>query len=262
MSRETKSSSSEPVPFLEEWRARRERMRLRSSSSSFYSSKSVESSHLHQEGDLQTLHDKQDQSKSPVEGRSTETTTTKLYLQGDAGAEKNEATSLKSKEKKGSTQKKHRTQIEKRKLREKRRPTGVVNVSSWDDPDENQDHAGDNEGNRENTTDQEQKKALGNCPNSLSSRTDTDLNAQSQDNSKNGHLSRQSWMEELQKAVIEKREDNHKLNAELSDRDGALLKLQNEIKTVTQKMRRAEDENKTLKDENKKLLKIMGQLAS
>ncbi|XP_063293382.1 PRKC apoptosis WT1 regulator protein-like [Pelobates fuscus] len=263
MSRETRSSTSEPVPFLEEWKARRERMRLRSSSSSISVNRSIDSSQSHQEGDPQarnnTLLDKQGKSRDLAGGRSTETTT-KLQSHGEAEPDTSESSALKTKEKKGSTQKKHRTQIEKRKLREKRRPTGVANILPLEDPDEHQDHADTKEGNREKDTtpDQDQRTTQVTCPN----RTDTDINVPSQEDRENANMSRQSWMEELQKAVIVKRQDNHKLNAELSDKDGALQFLQKEIKTVTQKMQRAEDENKRLKDENQMLLKLMGQLAS
>ncbi|MEE6523192.1 hypothetical protein FKM82_021959 [Ascaphus truei] len=103
-----------------------------------------------------------------------------------------------------------------------------------------------------------------NCgPLAVRRRTDTgpDNPGQAPDKKESNQKARQSWLEDLQKAVRAKRQDNHRLGAQLSDRDRALLQLQKEVKTLTQRLRRAEDENKRLKEENQMLLKLMGQLS-
>ncbi|KAM8939182.1 PRKC apoptosis WT1 regulator protein-like [Pelodytes ibericus] len=261
MSRDTKSSSTEPVPFLEEWRARRERMRLRSSSSSLFGSRSIESQSRQEEDPEarpQALLAKQEQGREVSAVKSTEATSN-IQSHGKKEPEVKDPADLKNKEKKGSTQKKHRTQIEKRKLREKRRPTGLVNVSPLEDPDENQEHSDVNEGHKpQHGADQEMRKSQGIHTN----RTDTGPSAPPQDNRDNGSKMRQSWMEELQEAVRGQRQDNHRLSSQLSDTEGALLVLQKEMTTVSQRMHLAQDENKRLKEENQMLLKMMGQLAS
>ncbi|XP_053305000.1 PRKC apoptosis WT1 regulator protein-like [Spea bombifrons] len=253
MSRDTKSSSSEPAPFLEEWRARRERMRLRSSSSSLVGSRSLDQSH--REGDLQPPSQERDKE---LRGGKPSEAASKVQARGDTESDRNDLTS-KAKEKKGSPQKKHRTQIEKRKLREKRRPTGVVNLTSLEDPDENHDEI---ELNEEHIDKDSPKQEIRKTKGSGQNRADAGPNVPPREGRESDCKTRQRWLEELQKAVRLKRQDNHKLSADLSDKDGTLLVLQKEIKSLKQKMRRAQDENRILKEENQMLLKLMGQLAS
>ncbi|KAJ1178236.1 hypothetical protein NDU88_003483 [Pleurodeles waltl] len=142
-SRDTRSSTSDQVPFLEEWKAKRERMRLKSSSSSCSGAGEV-----HSPGPYSPKETKSPVSpkchQTPVQAQSE--TLQKVLDPGHRGnvvAEpnrvglfsgemdnvRNESQASHGKEKRGSGQRKTRTQIEKRKLREKRRPTGVVNIS-------------------------------------------------------------------------------------------------------------------------------------
>ncbi|XP_075044072.1 PRKC apoptosis WT1 regulator protein-like [Mixophyes fleayi] len=259
MSRDTKCNSAEQVPFLEEWKARRERMRLRSSSSSLVGSKSIEIQ-VHQEVDLQTQtwasHAGQEHEKD-VEILKVTAVSNKIQSLGSADVEAHDPVTSKTKEKKGSTQKKHRTQIEKRKLREKRRPTGVVNMIPSEDPDENEDVTANNDSNEQEAVSQEVWLSEG--TNRLS---DIHFHAPASDNRDDSLKARQSWMEELQKAVRGKRQENNKVSTQLNDKEESLLLLQKEMKTLTQKMKRAEDENQRLKEENQLLLKTMGQLSS
>ncbi|KAM4617883.1 uncharacterized protein O3C94_021761 [Discoglossus pictus] len=271
MSRDAKVNSTEQVPFLEEWKARRERMRLRSSSSSSSSSlvvtRSIDHSVSHHEVDVHTqplaVTKRQEKEKERGSVKATESTI-KTQSHVDLETKVQDSEAMKPKEKKGSTQKKHRTQIEKRKLREKRRPTGVANVPPMEDPDEDQEHNDVKEGHIDHGTgvlNQELRKTQGNY---AIRRTDMDSHntTQDQENNENSEKARQSWLEELQKAVKGKRQDNHKLSTQLTDQEGTLLQLQKDMKTLTQRLRRAEDENKMLKDENQMLMKVMGQLSS
>ncbi|XP_066439279.1 PRKC apoptosis WT1 regulator protein-like [Eleutherodactylus coqui] len=253
MSRDMRSNSSEQVPFMEEWKARRERMRLRSSSS-LVSNKSTDIQ-VQQEVLLQT----QSWSSHIGQACDKDATSNKVQSQAALDVEAHDPVTSKTKEKKGSTQKKHRTQIEKRRLREKRRPTGIVNLIITADTDINEEINAD-EGNKEQDTVIQSQEMW------ISDATCTDRNSETHSNaptSENGSLNaRQSWLEELQKAVSGNREDNHKLTNQLNEKEGSLLLLQKEMKALTQKMKRAKDENERLKEENQMLLKMMGQLSS
>ncbi|KAM3918280.1 PRKC apoptosis WT1 regulator protein-like [Leptodactylus fuscus] len=255
MSRDMKGNNTEQAPFMEEWKARRERMRLRSSSS-LVGSRSVEIQ-VQQEVERQT------QSWSSHIGQACEpdATSSKVQPAGALDVEAHDPVTSKTKEKKGSPQKKHRTQIEKRKLREKRRPTGIVNLIQTGDPNENEDINANEENKEQETVVQSQELWIsdGTCTNRNS---EIHFNAPTTENRDGSLKARQSRMEELQKAVRGKRQDNHRLTSELSDKEGSLLLLHKEMKTLTQKMSRAEDENKRLKEENQMLLKMMGQLDS
>ncbi|XP_078539843.1 PRKC apoptosis WT1 regulator protein-like [Lissotriton helveticus] len=142
-SRDSRSSTSDPVPFLEEWKAKRERMRLKSSSSSCSGA-----SEVHSPGPYSPKESKSPMSpKSPQNPVQAQSVTLQKALDpghrgkivaepsqvglfsGEMDNLRNESQASHGKEKRGSGQRKTRTQIEKRKLREKRRPTGVVNIS-------------------------------------------------------------------------------------------------------------------------------------
>lgn len=256
MSRDMKGNNTDQAPFMEEWKARRERMRLRSSSS-LAGSRSTDIQ-VQQEVELQTqtwsshIHVAQECDKDVAK---------KVQAQPALDVEAHDPVTSKTKEKKGSPQKKHRTQIEKRKLREKRRPTGIVNLIETADPDENEDINAHEDNKEQETVIQSQELWIsdGTCTNRNS---EAHLNDPTSENRDGSLKERQLKMEELQKAVRGNRQDNHKLTTQLNDKDGSLLLLQKEMKTLTQKMKRAKDENKKLKEENQMLLKRMGQLSS
>ncbi|XP_056382716.1 PRKC apoptosis WT1 regulator protein-like [Hyla sarda] len=255
MSRDVKSNSTEQVPFMEEWKARRERMRLRSSSS-LTGSRSIDSQ-AQQEVELQT----QTQSSHRGQACGKDLASKKVQSQAALDVEAHDPVTSKTKEKKGSPQKKHRTQIEKRKLREKRRPTGIVNLIQTADTDVNEDINANNENIDQDTLIQNQELWIseGTC---LNRNSEANLKTFTSENRDEILNARQSWMEELQKAVREKRQDNHKLTTQLNDKEGSVLLLQRDVKALTQKMLRAKDENKRLKEENQMLLKMMGHLSS
>ncbi|OCT81811.1 PRKC apoptosis WT1 regulator protein isoform X2 [Xenopus laevis] len=258
MSKDGKYSSSEQAPFMEEWKARRERMRLRSSSSSLVSSVSIDASYSHQareqQAEPQNLHVTKEKT-TETEGRRPAENTTQMCVTVDNSI--HDSTASKEKEKKGSGQKKHRTQIEKRKLREKRRPTGVAYITQIEDTDESQDHVDGQDGQRSRNTEvpnQELRKSEGVSQNRANTCTDSPYQDVRQ---KMGQV----LAEELQKEVTGKRQDNHNLTVQLKDKEATLTLLQMEVKTLTRKMQKAEDENKRLKDENQMLLKVMTKLS-
>ncbi|KAM4017548.1 PRKC apoptosis WT1 regulator protein-like isoform 1-T2 [Anomaloglossus baeobatrachus] len=254
MSKDMKVNSTEQVPFMEEWKARRERMRLRSSSS-LAGSRSVDVQ-VQQEVELQTS----TWSSSIGKASDKVVASSKVQSPGALDVEAHDPVTSKTKEKKGSPQKKHRTQIEKRKLREKRRPTGIVNLIQTVDPYENEDYA--NEENKEKEPVIQSQQNLWTSDGICTNRDlEIHLNTSTSENIDGGLIDRQLWMEELQKAVSGKRQDNQKLTTKLNDKEGSLLLLQKEIKTLTQKKQRAEEENKKLKEENQMVLKMMGQLS-
>ncbi|XP_075693101.1 PRKC apoptosis WT1 regulator protein-like [Rhinoderma darwinii] len=255
MSRDMKGNSTEQVPFMEEWKARRERMRLRSSSS-LAGSRSVDVQ-VQQEVEHQT----QNWSSHIGKECDKDEVFNKIQSQCALDVEAHDPVTSKTKEKKGSTQKKHRTQIEKRKLREKRRPTGIVHLIQTEDPEENEDINANEENKEKETVIQSQELWISDrtCSNRNS---EVYLNAPTLENRDGSLKASQSRLEELQKAVRGKRQDNHKLTTQLNDKEGSLLLLEKEMKTLTQTMKRAEDENKRLKEENKMLLNMMGQLSS
>ncbi|KAE8607055.1 hypothetical protein XENTR_v10010983 [Xenopus tropicalis] len=255
MSRDGKYSSSEQAPFMEEWKARRERMRLRSSSSSLVGSVSIDASYPHhvreQQAEPQNLHVTKEKG-TEAEGRRPVENTARTYVTVENSI--HDSTVSKNKEKKGSGEKKHRTQIEKRKLREKRRPTGVAYLTQLEDADESPDHVGVQDGQKAEVPNQELKKSQGVNQNRAHSCPESPYQDGRQ---KTG----QALAEELQKEVAGKQQDNHNLTVQLKDKEATLTLLQMEMKTVTRKMKKAEDENKRLKEENQMLLKVMTKLS-
>ncbi|XP_029438729.1 PRKC apoptosis WT1 regulator protein-like [Rhinatrema bivittatum] len=141
----SRDSRTEKVPFLEEWKAKRERMRLKSSSSSSSLIGSAASEAQTREvpqtpasqrtaGESRPAGTGQEQDRV-LAGRKPPDSPRKTPFSGQTESESLGTLSPKAKEKKGSGQRKNKTQIEKRKLREKRRSTGVVNIplESFDD---------------------------------------------------------------------------------------------------------------------------------
>ncbi|XP_068116276.1 PRKC apoptosis WT1 regulator protein-like isoform X2 [Hyperolius riggenbachi] len=230
MSRDPKCNSTEQAPFMEEWKARRERMRLRSSSSSFVGGKSIDMQ-IQQEVDGHThswtSHFSHEHEKDT--GVKANAASIKVQTLVAAEVEAHEPVISKTKEKKGSPQKKHRTQIEKRKLREKRRPTGVVNMFPSEDPDENEDVT-------ENDEHKDQEVFIHNQELRISggtgiNRTDVHPVSPAPDNRIQDS---QSWMEELQKTVSGKRQENLILTMQLNDKEESLLELYKEKNSLSQ----------------------------
>ncbi|XP_048463632.1 PRKC apoptosis WT1 regulator protein-like isoform X1 [Rhincodon typus] len=67
-------------------------------------------------------------------------------------------------------------------------------------------------------------------------------------------------LEELEKDLAKERQENQKLIKLLQDRDDLIGKLKEEIDLLNRDLDEIEDENDQLKQENKTLLKVVGQL--
>ncbi|KAK2859181.1 hypothetical protein Q5P01_003801 [Channa striata] len=194
----------------------------------------------------------------------------------------------KSKEKKsgGPSARKGKGQIEKRKLREKRRSTGVVSIPSNESLDElDDDDAGEKDKRQEeelvqaNTFQNETMTAdpttghLMDNSRSGSSRYKSSTGPGPEEelvgNSRQRH-SRQARdagvaglekrIEELEKELARERLENTRLLKAHQDKDDLVEKLKEEIDLLNRDLDDIEDENEQLKQENKTLLKVVGQL--
>ncbi|XP_071761773.2 PRKC apoptosis WT1 regulator protein [Centroberyx gerrardi] len=197
----------------------------------------------------------------------------------------------KGKEKKsaGPSARKGKGQIEKRKLREKRRSTGVVSIPSNESLDElDDDDGGEKERKKEeelvqaNTFQNEAMTAepgtghLMDTPRSGSGRHKSSAGPGSEEeaggNSRHRHTRHgrdgaaaapgglERRMEELEKELAKERQENGRLLKAHQDKDDLIGKLKEEIDLLNRDLDDIEDENEQLKQENKTLLKVVGQL--
>ncbi|XP_069831740.1 PRKC apoptosis WT1 regulator protein [Dendropsophus ebraccatus] len=190
----------------------------------------------------------------------------------------------------GPSARKGKGQIEKRKLREKRRSTGVVNIPSTESPeDDEDDESGQKERKREDAVTQQntlQNESLSidpsdylqserNVPNRYKStnnapdddvlnhhsRSDrTTCNRFSKDGAPSQANSIDKKVEELEKELAKERQENLRLVKMMQDKEELILKMKEEIDLLNRDLDDIEDENKQLKQENKTLLKVVGQL--
>uniref|UniRef100_A0A8C4Y143 Pro-apoptotic WT1 regulator n=1 Tax=Gopherus evgoodei TaxID=1825980 RepID=A0A8C4Y143_9SAUR len=189
----------------------------------------------------------------------------------------------------GPSARKGKGQIEKRKLREKRRSTGVVNIPAAESLDEyDDDETGQKERKREdaitqqNTMQNESTSAdPGAPPRTVSapgatnapeddgpnrySRTDrTGYSRYSRDANSSGNSVPSSALEkrveELEKELAKERQENVRLLRMTQDKEEQIGKLKEEIDLLNRDLDDIEDENEQLKQENKTLLKVVGQL--
>ncbi|XP_036376329.1 PRKC apoptosis WT1 regulator protein [Megalops cyprinoides] len=202
--------------------------------------------------------------------------------------------SAKSKEKKssGPSARKGKGQIEKRKLREKRRSTGVVSIPSNESLDElDDDDGGDKERKREEaltqhntvqneamTSDPSAAHLLQDTPRAPSGRYKSVAAPGSEEEAGGSSRHRQGYgrhgrdapassmgnlerrMEELEKELARERQENTRLLKAHQDKDELIMKLKEEIDLLNRDLDDIEDENEQLKQENKTLLKVVGQL--
>ncbi|XP_036617151.1 PRKC apoptosis WT1 regulator protein [Trichosurus vulpecula] len=193
----------------------------------------------------------------------------------------------------GPSARKGKGQIEKRKLREKRRSTGVVNIPAAECLDEYEDdEAGQKERKREDAITQKntiQNEAATSDPGGSSllqetsrtvssrykstnitpeddvssrySRTDRVGSRYNRDPAAPPHLvTLEKKIEDLEKEVIDEREENLRLQKLIQDKEEIIGKLKEEIDLLNRDLDDTEDENEQLKQENKTLLKVVGQL--
>ncbi|ERE91587.1 PRKC apoptosis WT1 regulator protein [Cricetulus griseus] len=198
----------------------------------------------------------------------------------------------------GPSARKGKGQIEKRKLREKRRSTGVVNIPAAECLDEYEDdEAGQKERKREdaitqqNTIQNEAASLLDPGTSYLSQdpsrtvpgrykstttaseddvssrypRTDrSGFNRHNRDANAAGNFASSSTLEkrieDLEKEIIRERQENLRLVRLMQDKEEMIGKLKEEIDLLNRDLDDIEDENEQLKQENKTLLKVVGQL--
>lgn len=198
----------------------------------------------------------------------------------------------------GPSARKGKGQIEKRKLREKRRSTGVVNIPAAECLDEYEDdEAGQKERKREDAITQQNtmqneavnlldpgtsylspepsrtvsgryKSTTTASEDDVSSRyTRTDRSGFSRynrDANVAGNLVSNSTLEkkieDLEKEVVRERQENLRLVRLMQDKEEMIGKLKEEIDLLNRDLDDIEDENEQLKQENKTLLKVVGQL--
>nr|XP_033807564.1 PRKC apoptosis WT1 regulator protein [Geotrypetes seraphini]XP_033807565.1 PRKC apoptosis WT1 regulator protein [Geotrypetes seraphini]XP_033807566.1 PRKC apoptosis WT1 regulator protein [Geotrypetes seraphini]XP_033807567.1 PRKC apoptosis WT1 regulator protein [Geotrypetes seraphini] len=197
----------------------------------------------------------------------------------------------------GPSARKGKGQIEKRKLREKRRSTGVVNIPSTESPDEyDDDESGQKERKREDAVTQSntiQNESFSVDPNdsyvqqdsakTVSSRFKGATNAPEEDisnrysrtertgynrynreaNSSTNSVQSsglEKKIEELERELAKERQENTRLLKMVQDKDEIIGKMKEEIDLLNRDLDDIEDENEQLKQENKTLLKVVGQL--
>eukprot|EP00066_Takifugu_rubripes_P022273 XP_011611539.1 PREDICTED: PRKC apoptosis WT1 regulator protein isoform X2 [Takifugu rubripes] len=189
----------------------------------------------------------------------------------------------KEKNSSGPSARKGKGQIEKRKLREKRRSTGVVSIPSNESLDElDDDDPGEKERREEealvqaNTYQNEAMTADANSghlldtPRSGSGRhkssvgTEEEVGGNRQRHNRHardpapGSLERR--IDELEKELARERQENLRLLKAHQDKDDLIGKLKEEVDLLNRDLDDIEDENEQLKQENKTLLKVVGQL--
>ncbi|XP_070848661.1 PRKC apoptosis WT1 regulator protein [Chaetodon trifascialis] len=207
----------------------------------------------------------------------------------DSDKESPSPSKAKEKNSSGPSARKGKGQIEKRKLREKRRSTGVVSIPSNESLDElDDDDAGEKERREEeelvqaNTFQNEAMTAdpatghLLDTPRSGSGRHKSSAGPGSEEevggNSRQRHNRHgrdggaaapgnlEKRMEELEKELARERQENVRLLKAHQDKDDLIGKLKEEIDLLNRDLDDIEDENEQLKQENKTLLKVVGQL--
>ncbi|XP_006049563.3 PRKC apoptosis WT1 regulator protein [Bubalus bubalis] len=199
----------------------------------------------------------------------------------------------------GPSARKGKGQIEKRKLREKRRSTGVVNIPSAECLDEYEDdEAGQKERKREDAITQqntmqneavslldpgssyllqEPSRTVSGRYKSTTTASEEDVSSRfprtdrsgfsryNRDANASGNLVSSSStlekkIEDLEKEVVRERQENLRLVRLMQDKEEMIGKLKEEIDLLNRDLDDIEDENEQLKQENKTLLKVVGQL--
>ncbi|XP_043943894.1 PRKC apoptosis WT1 regulator protein [Protopterus annectens] len=187
--------------------------------------------------------------------------------------------------------------IEKRKLREKRRSTGVVSLPSAESPEEYDEDEAELKKKEHSITQQNtlQNESVVIDPSATYSVQDTNRTAASRFKSatnateedsiaSSGRYNRtertgyaryrdsnsagsavqtsalEKKIEELERELVKERQETSRLVKVLQDKDEIIGKLKDEIELLNRDLDDIEDENEQLKQENKTLLKVVGQL--
>lgn len=198
----------------------------------------------------------------------------------------------------GPSARKGKGQIEKRKLREKRRSTGVVNIPAAECLDEYEDdEAGQKERKREDAVTQqntmqneavslldpgssyllqEPSRTVSGRYKSTTTASEEDISSRyprtdrsgfsrhNRDANASGNLvssnTLEKKIEDLEKEILRERQENLRLVRLMQDKEEMIGKLKEEIDLLNRDLDDIEDENEQLKQENKTLLKVVGQL--
>ncbi|XP_065279658.1 PRKC apoptosis WT1 regulator protein [Emys orbicularis] len=322
-----RSSGGSTTDFLEEWKAKREKMRAKQApplpgapagtdgkAPGSASSAAELNSTLHPAGLAAPPHPPERGAPSPsggtncvplsaragsneppppAGGRAAEPAGKSPAAPGSPEEEKAAAKGKSS----GPSARKGKGQIEKRKLREKRRSTGVVNIPAAESLDEyDDDETGQKERKREDAITQQNTmqnesasvdpggsyliqessrtvssryKSATNAPEddgpNRYSRTDrTGYSRYSRDANSSGNSVPSSALEkrieELERELAKERQENVRLLRMTQDKEEQIGKLKEEIDLLNRDLDDIEDENEQLKQENKTLLKVVGQL--
>nr|XP_056703009.1 PRKC apoptosis WT1 regulator protein [Euleptes europaea] len=294
--------------FLEEWKAKREKMRAKQAPPGAGDCKAAggvavvtaappaAAAELHNNGGgvvplAARCGPKEPPSPSPAAGSAEASA-------GGPAEEEPEKAAAKGKGSWGPSARKGKGQIEKRKLREKRRSTGVVNIPAAESLDEyDDDEAGQKERKREDaitqqntmqnesaSTDpsasfilQENSRTVSNRYKSTTNTADDDVSSRysrAADRTGYNRYSREAnssvniipnnslekKIEELEKELAKERQENLRLVRTAQDKEELIGKLKEEIDLLNRDLDDIEDENEQLKQENKTLLKVVGQL--
>ncbi|XP_008274691.1 PRKC apoptosis WT1 regulator protein isoform X2 [Stegastes partitus] len=227
--------------------------------------------------------------KAPPQTDKAQSPDTSPMACNDSDKESPSPSKGKEKKSSGPSARKGKGQIEKRKLREKRRSTGVVSIPSNESLDElDDDDAGEKDRREEeelvqaNTFQNEAMTAdpatgyLLETPRSGSGRHKSCAGQGSEEemggNSRQRHNRHgkdggaaapgnlEKRMEELERELARERQENARLLKAHQDKDDLIGKLKEEIDLLNRDLDDIEDENEQLKQENKTLLKVVGQL--
>uniref|UniRef100_A0A8C5TE00 Pro-apoptotic WT1 regulator n=1 Tax=Malurus cyaneus samueli TaxID=2593467 RepID=A0A8C5TE00_9PASS len=277
-----RSSGGSTTDFLEEWKAKREKMRAkrhrrpRARRAAGSPSPAPPWARRPRQGAAAALAGAADRARRRTELPEGEE---KLAAKGKSS---------------GPSARKGKGQIEKRKLREKRRSTGVVNIPAAESLDEYEDdEAGQKERKKEDAITQQNTiqnesssadtsgsyllqpppqsivKSTANAPEDDApdrfSRTErTTYGRYSRDANSSGSSLPSNTLdkriEELERELAKERQENARLMKMAQDKEELIGKLKEEIDLLNRDLDDIEDENEQLKQENKTLLKVVGQL--
>uniref|UniRef100_A0A8C6R7R0 PRKC, apoptosis, WT1, regulator n=1 Tax=Nannospalax galili TaxID=1026970 RepID=A0A8C6R7R0_NANGA len=276
-------SGGSTTDFLEEWKAKREKMRAKQNPAGPGGCDATAKSPA---GPLTTSAPKDE---TPAAAAAASGPPSRADEEEPDGAPEKGRSS-------GPSARKGKGQIEKRKLREKRRSTGVVNIPAAECLDEYEDdEAGQKERKREDAITQQntvQNEAVSlldpgssylhpfetMCFYFYSTTTASEDDVSSRyPRTDRGGFSRhnrdatvagnfissstlEKRIEDLEKEVVRERQENLRLVRLMQDKEEMIGKLKEEIDLLNRDLDDIEDENEQLKQENKTLLKVVGQL--
>nr|XP_003221192.1 PREDICTED: PRKC apoptosis WT1 regulator protein [Anolis carolinensis] len=285
----TPNPTSTTTDFLEEWKAKREKMRAK---------QAPPPPEPKAPGAPASAPAAEVNNNSGAGGAPPEPPAGKSAPPEEKEEKKEEEKAAKGKGPSGPSARKGKGQIEKRKLREKRRSTGVVNIPATESLDEyDDDEAGQKERKREDAITQQNtmqnesgsadssasyilqdtSRTISNRCKSITNASDDDVssrysraadrtgyNRYNRDTNSSGNIipnnSLEKKIEDLEKELAKERQENLRLVRIAQDKEELIGKLKEEIDLLNRDLDDIEDENEQLKQENKTLLKVVGQL--